>query len=911
MTRSLKIRTPQPVENRPGLDEIRTRVGTHSQFYASMLRRLADAHRPGLSDLRTRTEGDYTLGLFDAWAGVCHTLAFYAERDANEAYLRTATERESVRAHADLIGYQLAPAKAAGVHLAFEAEPGDAPDETLEYAPGLRVRSVPRDGETPQIFETVEPLTARAEWNALTPRLAYPQVLDADSETLSLTADVARVNAGDPILLMRGNMPVAFGEGEGFLRRVSDRSAGLDGRRIVALKADPTNPPPYVYIASLLVFPAWDANQALNSANLGAAVSGGSWTASALSTTTALNNIGLFTLNLAISSLVFVPPDPILPHAMRVQAGFFGNIAITRRTSPVESDTTAGLSGTGAVIFAGPSLSAGSYTTQQPSDILSTAGDIDEEGTPSSGRGFIYLEREFTEITPGQTILIRDATHEAWVSVHAAETQSVEGYSMSAKVTRLEVALSGTGPDGASVSLETFQTRTATVFAMPEALTLSDLPITAPVGAADGALTTFQVELGTSELLLLPGKTVIVTGELEELAGVVASEVLEIAENTLDKGHSILTFTTPFANRYVRASVTICANVAFATHGETVQETLGDGDATRPFQAFTLSSKPLTYVSARTASGMLPALEVRVDRVLWSLVDDFRDAGPEDPVYIVRHAEDGTAQIIFGGGQRLPTGQDNVEAVYRKGAGLAGHLEAHQLTLLAAKPAGLKGVTNPLPPGGGADAEVLEDARKNAPLKVLTLGRVVSLRDYEDFARGFASVAKARADWTFDGFDRPIYVTVAGQDGVELAENGDDMQNLKAALAEAGEADQRVYVQNYAPVEFGLEARLYVDAAFVPDEVEAAARAQALDVFSFDSRGLGQPVTRAEAMAALQAVPGVLGVDVDFLYRLGLGKTNEPHLVAAVAQPDLSGGLPIPAELLTLGEAALKLEIEQ
>ena len=38
-------------------------------------------------------------------------------------------------------------------------------------------------------------------------------------------------------------------------------------------------------------------------------------------------------------------------------------------------------------------------------------------------------------------------------------------------------------------------------------------------------------------------------------------------------------------------------------------------------------------------------------------------------------------------------------------------------------------------------------ARRNAPLTVLTLDRAVSLRDYEDFARGFAGIAKAHATW--------------------------------------------------------------------------------------------------------------------------------------------------------------------
>ena len=50
----------------------------------------------------------------------------------------------------------------------------------------------------------------------------------------------------------------------------------------------------------------------------------------------------------------------------------------------------------------------------------------------------------------------------------------------------------------------------------------------------------------------------------------------------------------------------------------------------------------------------------------------------------------------------------------------------------------------------------------NAPLTVLTLDRVVSLRDYEDFARAFAGIAKALATWSWDGERRGVFVTVAG-----------------------------------------------------------------------------------------------------------------------------------------------------
>jgi len=87
--------------------------------------------------------------------------------------------------------------------------------------------------------------------------------------------------------------------------------------------------------------------------------------------------------------------------------------------------------------------------------------------------------------------------------------------------------------------------------------------------------------------------------------------------------------------------------------------------------------------------------------------------------------------------QRPATGQENVRASYRKGIGLGGLVKAEQLKLLMSRPLGLKDVTNPIEATGAADPESADEARRNAPLTVLTLDRIVSLRDYEDFCGPF------------------------------------------------------------------------------------------------------------------------------------------------------------------------------
>ena len=220
-------------------------------------------------------------------------------------------------------------------------------------------------------------------------------------------------------------------------------------------------------------------------------------------------------------------------------------------------------------------------------------------------------------------------------------------------------------------------------------------------------------------------------------------------------GRTSLKLSADLRNCYDRAALTINANVALATHGETVQEVLGPGDASRPYQSFVLKQAPLTYVSAATPSGSKSTLAVRVNDVLWHEVPTLYGAGPRERVYISRRSDDGHTTVEFGDGTtgaRLPTGRDNVRAKYRKGVGLAGLIKAGQLSQLMSRPLGVKSAVNPEDATDAKDPDTLADTRRNAPLTVLTLDRTVSLLDYEDFARTFGEHRESARDL---GLGRP------------------------------------------------------------------------------------------------------------------------------------------------------------
>jgi predicted phage baseplate assembly protein len=175
-----------------------------------------------------------------------------------------------------------------------------------------------------------------------------------------------------------------------------------------------------------------------------------------------------------------------------------------------------------------------------------------------------------------------------------------------------------------------------------------------------------------------------------------------------------------------------------------------------------------TLRQPRSLCDLPPSGDVpRSSRSTIALSSTFLRHGPTERIYITRTDDDGKTTVQFGDGKtgaRLPTGQNNVLAAYRQGIGSAGLVRAGQLGLLMTRPLGVREVTNPLDATGAADPESGDDIRQNAPLTLRTLDRIVSLQDYEDFARAFSGITKALATWTWNGQQQGVLITVAGPD---------------------------------------------------------------------------------------------------------------------------------------------------
>jgi len=486
----------------------------------------------------------------------------------------------------------------------------------------------------------------------------------------------------------------------------------------------------------------------------------------------------------------------------------------------------------------------------------------------------ISLDTEYNIINGDWIVIIKPDLTAIITKPLSVVRKSIAAYGLSGPTTELNLPQGTDWINGAEL-LST--AREIGVYCQPEELELAEEPIDTPIGKQEDEKADDQIELDGFYEDLESGRWVIVSGEREikgtdgvhfsELA--MLSSVEQTTHPTLphEKTHTFVKFAKPLEYAFKRDTVKIYGNVVKANHGETRREVLGSGDGSKALQAFTLKQKSLTHVAASNPTGTDSTLKVFVNDIRWHEAETLADRKPTDRNFITKTDDDNNTSIVFGNGEkgaRLPTGIENIKAEYRSGIGKAGNVKAEQISLLIDRPLGLKEVINPLRASGGADREGREQARKNVPLAVRALDRLVSVQDYEDFARVYAGIGKAKAVELTDGRRQLVHVTIAGTEDIPIDETSDLFQNLFQALHEFGDPYQPICLAVRELMLMVVSANIRIKPDYKWEPVVTELRKVMLDAFSFERRELGQDVLLSEVFAVMQSVRGVEYVDIDF-----------------------------------------------
>ncbi len=690
-------------DNRPSLARFNYRIGSYGSIREFLFHQINET--PNLQNWTHRAADDPAVALLEGASILGDILTFYQETYANEAFLRTATWRESIADLVRLLGYRLSPAVGGKAVFAFEIKK----DEPVLIPAGFPLKAPLEAIPKPSEFESTAPVTAYPwlsqfnlyrplEDGAITPATAeffisYPEQL----------LEPINLKVGDRLMVGDPDLPALFGTGSlpNAEILIVDSITELHGRKTYKIKGNlkrTSNAGALFAFRLGRTFHHFGYNSPALIVDANAPVSSTA-TVSGSTTTTSSTIPKLFvpqfkplsedlsdsTVSLVMSHLEF-PLDAEVKDlaantAMIFEFGYLNSyretslphISLIRKITDVRSSalTWGAIGGTASIVTISESLNSA----------------IIDPYVGGENPAYMYLtDALIHEVTSPLFTLLRAKSETLAASGNKLHFYGTVNQAETLKNRRVMVAKAG---------------------AEPEILVIAEVNVIAPAGTED----------------------------IPQLHEVTLSADVAYADFPNQK---------PF--------VTVFGNLVDADEGKTQPETpIGSGDETLLFQNFKLPKAPLTYhlVPANTPCET-PEIEIYVNGRQWTEVDSLFGRGPEEQIYIVREDDAGNSWVQFGDGKtgaRLTSGANNVTAVYRLGNGAYGPLKDEAKVQASAKLKNLGQINMPAEASGGAPPESGDNARNAAPGKVQSLGRIVSLKDFELEAAAIPGVASASAAW--------------------------------------------------------------------------------------------------------------------------------------------------------------------
>lgn len=949
--------TPVAIYNPAGLSTFTYRVGNHGRFKAQMLADISSSKKP-LSDLTTRTDRDLSIALLDSWATIADVLSFYQERIANEGFLRTATERKSVMELARSISYELRPGVAASTSLAFTVEDSPTSPQRVVVEAGTKVQSIPGQNELPQIFETINEKVVRLEWNMTPQKEEEQDVFKQLKKGLIYFEGIAtKLKPGDSLLFVAKakKEPIVFRIVEEVITDaksnrtiVQFKPIVLEGDTVTKITNDSLQQSGRA--AETTTTTSKDDGQKVigdsginfTEADLEKIIKGSPWSEENLESKAKSEGWPLDVIIDAMNSKAKEKKNETVEvYAFRIKCSIFGSSAPLWESLPPEQRFTRRIlkiNENGNLDPADPfrkidPVYRHDWDKPEPFDVNTdyTKNHYQPENMA------IYLDNTYPILDdcwvvlhdPGslsQTTADQYVGHMSAFEVASAIDRSMAGFSITSKVTGLVLSkewkdISKPEPPKGEPELENFTFRRTSVYAHPEKMALSKVPVESKTIPLSGdVMNKKTIVLDRVVGWLKMGQLVVVSGELGGSPGIERDEIaiIEKVIHDFDNYYTTLELANNLVYTYKLDTVKINANLIEATHGETKEESIGNGDPSQPFTQFDLKNNPLTYISARTPTGTASTLQIRINGVKWEERSSFEESLHLDKGYVVRINDLGKTTVIFGdgvSGRRPPVGLENIKAHYRVGIGTIGNLDANKLTILPKRPLGIKSVTNPLKADGGSDPESLDDARRNAPRTVLTMDRIVSVSDFQNFAQGFAGIGKATSYIISMGGSDTVLIAIASSTGDKVNDFSEVNTNLVTAIESHKDPSTRFIVRSFKPRQFRVKAKILVSEDIEIKDIMKIVKARLQDAFSFKMRDFGQEVTLSEVVSIIQKVEGVEAVKIDALqkvdinylenisrlslFRVDMSKTGNQVKATIPAEPEHDeNGIPVPTLLL-------------
>jgi hypothetical protein len=802
---------PSVISNVAGLADIAYRAGDYTTFRHALLRAL-----PGEAFLTSTVngqitqiwhpgaEGDLAVQMMEWWAYLADILTFYNERNANQAYLRTASLPETVNRLVRLLGYRPRPGIGAkGVLAALM-------NVTIPFAlpQGFQIQSKAGPGQQPQIFELDQTTT-----------IAQPDVIPVDpaplpgikigsgTVTALLKGVISGVKIGDQLLLLEkgwagSGTDYAIGSIQGVTPGKDPRGNAYSQITLAQVVSGSDFPAPGAAESAV----RYRLLKSSQSTSLYQYSSPADWVSS-------------FT-----STFRFIPFIP-----------------------PIGIDFT--------VVSQDPSLTASGLSFI---DLQSVVRQI------KSGDPLLFEDPSPGSTTSPQMVSVNGVTELIYYANNPSEPETPPTSTRSKPVAGIAMPhtqVSFTPGLGSPWSIRTALIR----YAWQDVGQLTDQMATDPSWNQDPASGSSQLAVSAADGASFASAGEPENAFLEDSVGNGAETGVTAGSDA--EQEATLTVPPPNSPpaqppASLSAPLRLLLNLIPVSRGKTVAgEILGSGNAAVSGQDFTLQNSPVTYFqdasgTPRSGDGFSSTVHVRVNGIEWTEVPSLYGQPPNAQVFITKEDDQGRTHVVFGAA-RPPTGAAIV-ANYRYGSGADAPAAGSLTTILQPLP-GLQAIRNPVAVGGGGDPDSPDKVRQLAPRSVLTFGRAISVDDLEAISLGAPGVTRVKAEVAFDPLaQRPRITVWVGDTDAAVA-------SAQAAISGAADPNRMPKVAKATRIRIKLSATLVIDPRYDSPSVVSAAQSALLDtdtglgLFGVNRIGISESVYDSQIYAAC-TVAGVLSV---------------------------------------------------
>jgi hypothetical protein len=792
---------PIKIYNRPGLDRIQYRIAKYSQFRKYLLKKL---DKSMVLDAWThRAPDDSAFALLEGACILGDILTFYQELYANEAFIRTAKEKESITDLVRLIGYQLSPGLGGKAIFAVEVK-GEKP---ITLPPHLPIKAEIEGMDQPTIFETKEEWVCYPALNKFylyAPQLAQTIIgttteFYIDNPSASPTNE-PQINPGDKIL-------------------IGGISYAIDSTKIIRQEI--------VIVDSV--------RQVLDK--------------------TVFTIKGKLKRTSPTYSLIGYVIKNIYRHfgynALPQEGNDFIEDLVTRdyKAFPLDSEVQDLAIGSTMLImgfFIPADISRGSSLTliREVKDIK--LDNYQFKGTPNTISGTTSIIRFDQEINSGI----------GGIFYTQYDIRLIQFYETTG--TRLTIKSMGVPP------------------------------------SQKGSL--FKLYGMDANIMdKLKGRTLTAVAKAKNKKPINVTVIdLDKSSNSLQLDKELDYNDFPLEN----PTSEVYGNLVAADQGESQSEVLDAGDGREEFQTFKLSKSIMTYFnSAKDTPPEVPQLNIYVNNQLWEHVSSFFDRKPNEQIYVVKQDEKENSWVQFGDGitgSRLPSGVGNIMAKYRIGIGATGNQKPDSNIKALQKSDQIEDMHLYDIVTGGTQSENELKAKEAAPRKIQSLGRLVSLADYESEALSISGVIKASADLLVTCQGPEIVINVLTDDAGEgISKDLDTVlhgyDRCRGMQRYPINIRLGKFQYLYIEIDYGLDPRSLKE--IVEEEIHIALAVFKKDQKGLDSTGLfgvkqrkfGQDEYASRVEGVVQNVSRVVWAKVKFMYSMGIA--DDPEELVPLAIP--------------------------